>query len=136
MKTPKQRKQLSSIILFAILLIVYLLFFRKEQHQSPERNKSDKREKAFRHNRIYYTKHARCRMDCRHIDESEIKEILEEGKINYTKSETNAQPCPKFALEGITHDQQHVRIIVGDCDSQASIITVIDLQTEFKCDCD
>ncbi|CAN5488547.1 hypothetical protein BH11BAC2_BH11BAC2_01650 [soil metagenome] len=137
MKTPKQRKQLTSFVILVVLVILYLLFFRKEENNVVDkRHKIDKREKAFRHNRVYYTKHARCRMDCRHIDESEIKEILEIGEINYAKSETNAQPCPKFALEGITHDKQHVRIIVGDCDSQASIITVIDLDTAFKCDCE
>jgi hypothetical protein len=74
-------------------------------------------------------------MECRNIDQSEVAEILEEGKINYTKSDLQCEGCPKYALEGITLDQQHVRIIVGDCESQASIITVIDLDTDFECDC-
>ena len=38
---------------------------------------------------IFYSKHARCRMECRHIDESEIKEILETGRINYNKIESD-----------------------------------------------
>lgn len=140
----KKRKQLYPAILLGILLVVYLLFFRKENastsSQRPTRPKNtrqqvDHREADFRHHRIYYTKHGRCRMDCRHIDESEVKEILADGKINYAKSELNAQPCPKYAVEGITHDGQHVRIIVGDCSSQASIVTVIDLENDFECEC-
>lgn len=145
----KKRKQLYSAILLGALLVVYLLFFRKENttHNSPratatqsttERKAThhvDKREARFRHNRIYYTKHGRCRMDCRLIDESEVKEILREGAINYSKSDLEAKPCPKYALEGVTHDGQHVRIIVGDCASQASIVTVIDLENDFECEC-
>jgi hypothetical protein len=135
---PKQRKNYFSFGLLVVLAIIYLLFFRKQHDQinsQQRRSTIDHREKNFRHNRIYYTKHARCRMDCRHIDESEVKEMLEEGTINYSKSETSTTPCPKYALEGITHDKQHVRIIVGDCASQASIITVIDLDNDFECDC-
>lgn len=74
-------------------------------------------------------------MECREIDASEVKEIVQGGTINYNKSELKANPCPKYAVEGITHDKQHVRIVVGDCSSQASIITVIDLENEFECDC-
>lgn len=119
------------------MIIVYLLFFRKQNKDnfSDRKQRIDHREKGFRHHSLYLTKHAKCRMECRHIDESEVKEILKEGEINYAKSETDANPCPKYALEGITHDKQHVRIIVGDCKTEASIITVIDLESDFECDC-
>jgi hypothetical protein len=40
-------------------------------------------------------------MDCRHITTKEIQEMLESGIINYTKSEPDARPDPKWALEGI-----------------------------------
>lgn len=140
----KKRKQLYSAILLGILLIIYLLFLRKDQQsdtsrrpaqQKTSRQRVDHREADFRHNRIYYTKHGRCRMDCRHIDESEVKEILRDGTINYAKSDLKAKPCPSYAVEGTTHDGQHVRIIVGDCSSQASIVTVIDLENDFECEC-
>ena len=52
--------------------------------------------------RLILTRHARCRMDCRHITEKEIREVLEEGEINYRKSEPDAHPDPKYALEGYT----------------------------------
>src|SRR5664279_2617586 len=63
-----------------------------------------------RHSRLIYTRHARCRMDCRHITDREIHEILDEGAINYTKSEPDARPDPKYAVEGFTAEQQHLRI--------------------------
>ena len=87
---------------------------------------------------IIYSKHARCRMACRHIDESEVKEILHDGKINYGKSEVGNNPdCKKkYALEGKTHDNQRVRIIFAPCQSEVTVVTVIDLDTDWECNCE
>lgn len=84
---------------------------------------------------LIYTKHARCRMGCRHIDEAEVREILEKGRINYRKSEPAGRPDPKYALEGTTHDGQEVRIIFAPGKRGMVVITVIDLGTEWSCDC-
>ena len=84
---------------------------------------------------LIYTKHARCRMDCRQIDESEVEEILEKGRINYRKSEPAGRPVPKYALEGTTHDGQQVRIIFAPAKRGMVVITVIDLDNEWSCDC-
>lgn len=84
---------------------------------------------------LIYTKHARCRMHCRHIDESEVQEILKQGRINYRKSEPAARPDPKYALEGTTHDGQRVRIVFAAALRGTAVITVIDLDREWTCDC-
>jgi len=84
---------------------------------------------------LIYTKHARCRMGCRHIDESEVQEILKNGTINYGKSEPAARPDPKYAFEGTTHDNQKVRIVFAPSQRGTVVITVIDLGTEWSCDC-
>jgi hypothetical protein len=95
------------------------------------------RENGFdrRVGKLIYTKHARCRMGCRHIDESEVKEILEQGVINERKSEPAGRPDPKYALEGRTHDGQQVRIVFAPTDRGMLVITVIDLDTDWTCDC-
>lgn len=85
--------------------------------------------------RLIYTKHARCRMDCRHIDESEVQEILQKGRINYRKSEPAGRPDPKYAFEGTTHDGQQVRIVFAPAKRGMVVITVIDLETDWTCDC-
>jgi hypothetical protein len=48
-------------------------------------------------------------MNCRHIDESEVKEILEKGTINLAKVESDDRG-KTYPLEGITRDRQHVRL--------------------------
>ena len=85
--------------------------------------------------RLIYTKHARCRMDCRHITETEIREVLEQGEINYKKSEPDARPDPKYALEGYTHEQQHLRIVFAPTARGLVVITCIELGVEWQCDC-
>jgi hypothetical protein len=85
--------------------------------------------------KMIYTKHARCRMACRHIDESEVQEILEKGVINERKSEPAGRPDPKYALEGRTHDGQQVRIVFAPTSRGMVVITVIDLDTNWSCDC-
>ncbi len=74
-------------------------------------------------------------MDCRHIDEREVEEIMLTGTINYRKSEPAGRPCPTYALEGLTHDNQHVRIVFAQCDHKTKVVTTIDLDQEWQCHC-
>ena len=84
---------------------------------------------------LIYTHHARCRMDCRHITEKEIREILERGTINQAKSEPNGKPDPKYAFEGFTNEGQHLRVVFAPERDGLVVITCIDLATEWQCDC-
>jgi hypothetical protein len=84
---------------------------------------------------LIYTRHAKCRMDCRHINEAEIKEILEKGDINYAKSEPNGYPDPKYALDGYTVEGQHLRIVFATSKKGLIVITCIELGVEWQCDC-
>ncbi len=84
---------------------------------------------------IEYSRHARCRMDCRHITQSEIEDIMQNGEINYNKSDLQNARCPRYALEGITKDDQRVRIVFAQCNESTTVVTVIDLNTEWQCDC-
>jgi len=74
-------------------------------------------------------------MDCRHITEHEIREILEAGEINYRKSEPNSHPDPKYALEGYTKEGQHLRIIFAPSSRGLVVITCIELNVEWQCNC-
>lgn len=84
--------------------------------------------------KIIYSKHARCRMGCRHIDESEVKEIIENGNINYAKIEEDERG-KTYPIEGLTHDKQYVRIVVAPKNNNLVVVTVIDLKNDWQCDC-
>ena len=119
------------IAIVLLVLLVVLYFFRTTGPGSP--GKDANLDRSVSH--FIFTKHARCRMDCRHIDESEVREILQKGTINYGKSEPNDKPDPKYAVEGRTHDGQQVRIVFAPSRRGIVVITVIDLNVEWQCDC-
>lgn len=128
---------------FIALLAAALLFFwvKKNQRGRSPFEESRKETKAAENKgfdrsitNIVYSKHARCRMDCRMIDESEVKEILENGTLNTDKIETSSKGT-SYPLEGRTHDGQKVRIVFAPQGEKLVVVTVIDLEKEYVCDC-
>ncbi len=107
-----------------------------EKRQEVEARPDDLVGRGFDRNttKLIFSKHAKCRMDCRKIDESEIREILKSGTINYKKIQ-NDKRGKTYPVEGYTHDKQHVRIVFAPKDDGLVVVTVIDLETEWKCDC-
>jgi hypothetical protein len=103
----------------------------KNEASSENRNRGFDRRTEF----IEYTNHAKCRMDCRHITDKEVKEVMQNGAINYRKSNTDGRPCPTYALEGRTDENQRLRIVFAQCDLKSKVVTVIDLDTEWECHC-
>jgi Domain of unknown function (DUF4258) len=134
------RKYLPFIVLLAAALLYWYVKSNQRKH-FPVRDIENitvpaKRDEGFsRHpGKIIYSKHAHCRMDCRHIDESEVKEIIESGNINYAKIEEDERG-KTYPVEGKTHDGQYVRIVVAPKENNLVVVTVIDLKTEWQCDC-
>lgn len=84
---------------------------------------------------LFFTKHAKCRMKCRHITQQEVKDILVNGRINYNKSDLNDPTGPSYAVEGVTKDRQKVRIIFAPKKQHLTVVTVIDLDQEYVCNC-
>jgi hypothetical protein len=130
-----------------LLLAIVLFFIRRNKQDDTNRptTTTDKKKSVSEINRnrgfdrrvsyIEYTEHAKCRMQCRKISQTEVEEIMKDGKINYAKSDVNDRPCPTYALEGITSDNQRVRIVFAQCDFKTKVVTSIDLNTEWECHC-
>jgi hypothetical protein len=127
-------------IFLAILVIAALLI--KRHDNTTENDSTTTTDNVNRNNGLDrrvrfldYTQHAKCRMDCRHITQEEVKYILQNGQINYRKSEARGRPCPVYALEGYSPEKQHLRIVFAQCDNKTKVVTCIDLDTEFECHC-
>lgn len=84
---------------------------------------------------IVYSKHALCRMDCREIDAGEVQEIWQKGVLNEDKIEQSKKGI-SYPLEGVTHDGQRVRIVFAPKGKKLVVVTVIDLEREWSCDCE
>ena len=126
-----------------VLLAAALLFFWVKKNQRGGGIKNNNRvetstgtyQKLNRNiKNIVYSKHARCRMNCRFINESEVKEILQDGVLNEDKIEVSAKG-KSYPLEGRTHDGQRVRIVFAPQGEKLVVVTVIDLEKDYKCDC-
>ena len=128
--------------LIALLAAALLLFYiKKNQRGKIPGNASDitipaatGQEFDRNNHKLIYSKHARCRMDCRHIDETEVLEILATGSLNYDKIEEDSRG-KTYPLEGKTHDDQHVRIVFAPKQDALVVVTVIDLDKEWACKC-
>lgn len=126
-----KKKKLSSIIVIALGVLSY--FFSTQSGRPVEQKANQAKVNSLN---IALTKHARCRMDCRQIDMSEIKLALSDGSINHRKSEPNKKPCPVFAREVYSQkDKQRIRVVSADCKNESTIITVIDLSRDHQCFC-
>lgn len=129
----RRKKALPAFFLILLVALV-IVFIRRTPAPRSGTNENDP-VAAFRAgNNIVYSKHARCRMDCRMISEQEIREVLREGVINHNKSEPDRNN-PRYALEDVTEDGQKVRLVIAIEKTQAVVVTCIDLEKEWPCNC-
>jgi hypothetical protein len=132
------KRSLLYVLLLALALGFY--FIKRYRNTTSNLNVSQQnvnRDRGFdrRVSYLQYSNHAKCRMECRHITEQEVEEAMQEGKINYKKSDIRNSRCPRYALEEITKDDQHIRVVFAQCNNYTEVVTVIDLGTEWTCDC-
>lgn len=129
-----------------LLLLAAVLFFKFVKTQNGDADfsnpKTENQDNTAHQNviplnaHLVFTKHAKCRMECRHIDESEIQEIIRDGSVNQRKSNPNDTPCPTYAIEGTSHDNQQLRIVFAKCGEEVKVVTCIDLKNDYTCDCE
>jgi len=136
------KKAAPIVLVFALAALVFIIRQCKDERgtNNNTKNKSTtttNRDKGFdrRISYLEYSKHAKCRMECRRISQTEVEEIMQDGKINYNKSDLQNARCPRYAVEGITNDNQKTRIVFAQCNDKTTVVTVIDLDTEWSCDC-
>jgi len=128
---------LPCLLLAAMMVAILLIRECKSSPAAPKDTKETTKRGFIREmSRLTFSKHARCRMACRHIDEAEVQEIMLRGDINYKKSNLNNGNSAEYALEGTTHDNQRVRIVFAQEASRTNVVTVIDLGTDWPCDCE
>ncbi|MEJ7822952.1 MAG: DUF4258 domain-containing protein [Chitinophagaceae bacterium] len=136
------KKQTKFILLLIAAVVIGVFLFRNiyptarnYDNQPSQGNKKEAAELNRNVHNLILTKHAMCRMECRDITEEEIKEILREGDINYAKSNLNDKRGVTYALEGYSDDRQHLRIIFAPEKDKLVVVTCIDLNKEWQCDC-
>ncbi|MCX8019885.1 MAG: DUF4258 domain-containing protein [Chitinophagaceae bacterium] len=135
--------------LLMLMMIAAILIIRHIQRRKNFQHNKEQKEKIFypsaedvkprglkrKVSQLEFSRHARCRMECRNISRYEVEYILQNGKINYGKSNLKNNQCPRYAVEGITPEGQKVRIIFAQCKTETVVVTVIDLERDYVCRC-
>jgi len=135
------RRRYSYYLLLLVLIAAFVIkrVYQANKYNTPttiEKQQSNSKDVLIRDTALLqYSKHARCRMECRHISPQEVKDILLHGHINYQKSDLQNNRCPRYAVEGTTADRQQVRIIFAQCSDDIVVVTAIDLNTHWQCHC-
>ena len=114
-----------------LAIVIALVFFVIARWQEPVRKEVFDRDPE----KLIYTRHALCRMDCRQISRDDINEIMKKGIINLNKSNRRDRPCPTYALQGETRDGEKIRVIFAQCDRETKVVTCYNLQEDFECHC-
>lgn len=123
-------KKRNAFVPLFLLGLVFLAFLVRRWNEPKPKEAFDRHPAS-----LVYTRHARCRMDCRHISAAEITEIMQKGIINFNKSSRRSRPCPTFALQGRTSDGDDIRVIFAQCPTETKVITCYNLHEEFTCHC-
>jgi len=119
-----------------VLVVVFVIFLLvKGIPKFSNTNSKDYNERFSNVKTLILTKHAKCRMGCRNITIEEIKEIISAGKLNREKSGIGSQGDSTFALEGISEEKQHIRVVVAPEKDRLVVITCIDLDEDWACNC-
>jgi Domain of unknown function (DUF4258) len=85
---------------------------------------------------IIFSAHAKCMMKCRNISPQDVKEIIQNGQVNFSESNVRNTACPSYAIDGSVSENKKIRIIVTTIDSVAEIETAFDfVLKKDSCSC-
>jgi hypothetical protein len=120
-----------AVIIFFLVMIIGFWACHQNQDAKSSTNRNLFRDTTH----LIFTKHAKCRMDCRHVNKREIIEIIVTGNVNYSKSGRGGKGDETYSLEGYSYEHQHLRVVVAPESDGLVVITCIDLDKEWPCNC-
>lgn len=125
------------LLIIVILLLSTLLYHRWQNLNAYKKDENIRNSQKFdrRSSKINYTEFALCRMKCGSILKADVEEIMRRGEINYAITNVAKKPCPTYALQGYTTDNQHLRVIFAQCDNSTEVVTLYNLEKEIDCLC-
>ncbi len=127
-KLLTSRKVISAVVLLAVAA-----FGKLYDTRSPSDSASSSR--SAQSSDFIITHHGKCRMNCRKISLSEVTDVYNNGRVNARKSDQYAKPCPIVSKEKRSSDGQLIRVVMAECQNKLKVVTVIDLENKYRCNC-
>lgn len=133
--TTGQRIRLYGFGFILGCVMVYFMLFKGENRTQwlPENRVKAQVDKST----FIFSEHAKCIMECKKITEEEVREVLKNGDVNFSESDTRGVPCPSYAIEGTSHNKKlRVLVTIFERDSTAEITTAINMEAgKDTCKC-
>jgi len=104
--------------------IVLVFFFLGGKNASCNWMPNDRMLKIIRGKQINYSDNVLNQISNATIDSLDINLILENGDIDFSKSQTKNNPCRKYLING-NKEQKDMALTVKICDSLATIENVV-----------
>jgi len=104
--------------------IVLVFFFLGGKNASCNWMPNDRMLKIIRSKQINYSDNVINQISNATIDSLDINLILENGDIDFSKSQTKNNPCRKYLING-NKEQKDMALTVKICDSLATIENVV-----------
>lgn len=103
-----------------IMGIIILIFFLGGKRTSCDYSPNARVLKNIRIKERVYSEEAKEFFSQSHLDTSAVSRILNSGKVDFGKSETNRDPCNIYFVSGETGDAT-LELQIKNCDSMATI---------------
>jgi len=103
--------------------IILLIFFLNEKNAGCDYLPNARILKLIRDKPINYSDAALNSMQNLKIDSTDIKKILFEGDIDFSKSITHQKPCRYYLINGIANNKA-VSLYFENCDSLATLKSI------------
>lgn len=85
---------------------------------------------------IEFLNDSSCKLQCRGITENEIKEVLKNGNVDYSRSNVHAKPFARYTVEGSSNNGKLICVLADDCDTITKIISAIEVNNKTDtCKC-
>lgn len=104
--------------------IALVFFFLGGKKASCNWLPNDRMLKIIRSKQINYSAEVQNQLRSANIDTLDINLILDNGDIDFSKSQTKNNPCRKYLINGIK-EQKNMTLTVKICDSVATIENVV-----------
>jgi hypothetical protein len=105
--------------LLGILAVKFL--YKGKGCQLPSSNKMEELSWKARYHLAYSDDALYC-LQCRNMNEAQLKQVLKSGKIDYTNSDVHAKPYGKYFVSGMDSTKKERYIIIENMDTISKFV--------------
>lgn len=84
---------------------------------------------------VYFSRTATCRMDCLHLSEDDVREVLKTGEATPGKPRDSSSTSTIFLFEGDIRGNRRMRMVATPKGTSLFVITVSLYGEKMSCDC-